>query len=137
MKAPPLPANDSSAIVIRPVQGRADLETFIRLPWSLQGRDPCWVPPFLAQQRHFLSPRTGPFFEHGEAVLFLACRNGRPVGRLSAHDNHAYEQHHDARTALLLRHLLRLQRYLVHGQRRHARKQQAHHHDELFQLDPL
>lgn len=98
MKAPPLPANDSSAIVIRPVQGRADLETFIRLPWSLQGRDPCWVPPFLAQQRHFLSPRTGPFFEHGEAELFLACRDGRPVGRLSAHVNHAYEQHHDART---------------------------------------
>ena len=45
--------------------------------------------------------------------------------------------HHDARTTLLLRHLPGLQRYLVHGQRRHAREQQARHHDELLHLDPL
>ena len=89
---------ESPAVSIRPARSRADREAFIRLPWSLQGSDPCWVPPFIAPQRHFLSPRSGPFFEHGEAELFLASRNGRPVGRLSAHVNHAYDQRHDPRT---------------------------------------
>ncbi len=90
--------NDSAAVTVRSVQNRADLEKFIRLPWSLQGQDPCWVPPFLVQQRHFLSPRTGPFFEHGEAEYWLASRGGHLVGRLSAHVNHAYERCHDAHT---------------------------------------
>lgn len=90
--------NDSPAVITRPVQTRADMETFIRLPRTLQGRDPCWVAPFLDQQRHFLSSRTGPFFEHGEAQFFLACRAGQPVGRLSAHVNRAYDERHDART---------------------------------------
>ena len=90
--------NVSRAVSVQPVRSRAEREAFIRLPWKLQGGDPCWVPPFLSQQRHFLSPRTGPFFEHGEAELYLAWRNGRPVGRISAHVNHAYERRHDAHT---------------------------------------
>ena len=83
-------------VVVRPVRGRADLEAFIRLPWALYRQDPCWVPPIVAMQRRFLSPRTGPFFEQGEADYFLAFRGARPVGRLSAHVNRAHEQRHGA-----------------------------------------
>lgn len=90
--------NPTAAVTIRRVQGRADLEAFIRLPWSLYRGDPCWVPPLRAAQRRFLSPRTGPFFEHGEADFWLAFRDGLPVGRLAAHVNRAYERRHDPRT---------------------------------------
>ena len=52
---------------IRPVRSTADREVFIRLPWAIQGADPCWVPPLVTRQRAFLDPRRGPFFEFGEA----------------------------------------------------------------------
>jgi hypothetical protein len=85
-------------VQVLPVQGEDALWEFLRLPWRLYRHDPCWVPPLLGPQRHFLDPRRGPFFEIGEAQYFLAWRQGRPAGRLSAHINHLYEARHDRDT---------------------------------------
>lgn len=85
-------------IVILPVNGGSAMESFLRLPWRIQGRDPLWVPPILAEQRRILDPRRGPFFEYGAAQYFLALRGGQPVGRISAHVNPRYEERHDAAT---------------------------------------
>ncbi len=83
-------------ITIVPVQGKKDLDAFLRLPWRIQQSDPNWVPPLLAHQRKLLDPARGPFFEIGEASYFLALQDGRPVGRLSAHVNHRHdEMYHD------------------------------------------
>lgn len=85
-------------VQVLPVQGEEALWEFLRLPWRLYRHDPCWVPPLLGPQRHFLDPRRGPFFEIGEAQYFLARRRGQPAGRLSAHINHLYEARHDRDT---------------------------------------
>jgi GNAT superfamily N-acetyltransferase len=69
---------------------------FIDLPFRLHAGTP-WVPPLRLERHLFLSPRTGPFFKHGDAQLFLARRDGRVAGRISAHIDHAYNAHHDAR----------------------------------------
>jgi GNAT superfamily N-acetyltransferase len=42
------------------------------------------VPPLIADRRKFLDPDKNPWFEHGEAQCFLAWREGRAVGRISA-----------------------------------------------------
>jgi hypothetical protein len=73
-----------SGIAIRPVEGAADLEAFIRLPGRLATGDPAWIEPLRHERRRFLSPRHNPFFEHAEVALWLALRDGRPVGRISA-----------------------------------------------------
>jgi len=65
------------------VEGRKQIDEFIRLPGRIQGPDPNWVEPLWFERRRFLSPRTNPFFEHAEVALWLARRDGRPVGRLS------------------------------------------------------
>jgi len=83
---------------IIPVQTKANLEEFLKLPWRLYENDPFWVPPILSHQRRFLNPKYGPFFEIGEAQYFLAYWQGRPAGRISAHINRAYDQHHDGFT---------------------------------------
>ncbi len=88
----------SGQVEVAPVRGPQALEEFLRFPWSIYKDDPCWVPPLLDHQRRFLDPRRGPFFEIGEARYLLAYRQGRPAGRLSAHLNHAYEQHQDPHT---------------------------------------
>ena len=73
------------ALDIRPVAGRRDLDTFIKLPWRLYRNEPNWVPPLLFERRRFLDRNRNPFFEHAEAEFFLARRDGRVVGRISAH----------------------------------------------------
>jgi GNAT superfamily N-acetyltransferase len=69
---------------IRPVRSRRDLDRFIKLPFRLYEGEPNWVPPLIADRRRFLDRSKNPFFEHGEAEYFLAWRDGRVVGRVTA-----------------------------------------------------
>jgi hypothetical protein len=69
---------------VTPVEGRQQTEEFIRLPGQLSAADPNWVEPLWFERREFLSRKKNPFFEHGEACLWLARRDGKPVGRISA-----------------------------------------------------
>jgi len=84
-----------SDILITPVDSDALLDEFIRLPWQVQQNDPAWVPPTLSKQKKVLSRDTGPFFEIGDAQLFLARRDGRATGRISAHVNRLHDSLHD------------------------------------------
>jgi GNAT superfamily N-acetyltransferase len=53
------------------------------------------VPPLKIERHLFLSPRFNAFFKHGEAELFLAWRDGRVVGRVSAQVDHHFNAYHD------------------------------------------
>ena len=70
---------------IRPVTTKADRRAFIDLPYRLYARDPNWVPPLKDEVRGLLTPGKNPWFEHGEAQLYLAESGGRVTGRISAH----------------------------------------------------
>jgi GNAT superfamily N-acetyltransferase len=72
------------ALEVRPVASRRDLKTFIKLPWRLYRNEPYWVPPLLFDRKQFFDRKRNPFFNHGEAEYFLAWRDGRPVGRITA-----------------------------------------------------
>ena len=65
------------------VEGKSALKEFIRLPWSLYTDDPMWIPPLMLERRMHLSPKN-PYFEHAKFCSWLAYRNGKPVGRISA-----------------------------------------------------
>jgi GNAT superfamily N-acetyltransferase len=77
---------------IRAVSGRRDLNAFIDVPFRLRAGDPEWVPPLRFERRQFLDRRKNPWFEHAEAELFLAERDGEPVGRISAHIDHRWDE---------------------------------------------
>jgi hypothetical protein len=70
-------------IDIVPVQGAAMLERFIRVPMRLNAGDPAYVAPLLYERREALSKKN-PYFEHAEVQFWLAVRDGRDVGRISA-----------------------------------------------------
>lgn len=72
-------------VVVAPVVGAADRKQFVELPFRLYRDDPSWVPPLKSEVRGLIDPRENPWFEHGEATLFLARRDGQVVGRISAH----------------------------------------------------
>ena len=62
----------------------AEMDRFIRLPAALYGADPNFVPPLLLEREEALSPKKNPYFQHAEARFWLARRDGRDVGRISA-----------------------------------------------------
>ena len=70
--------------VVRRVASRADRKAFIALAYRLNANDPNWVPPLKDEVRSLITPGKNPWFEHAEAAFFLAERDGRAVGRISA-----------------------------------------------------
>lgn len=71
-------------IDIIPVTTSAELDRFIKLPQQLYANDPAYVAPLVLERQEALSPKKNPYFEHAEAQFWLARRDGRDVGRISA-----------------------------------------------------
>jgi GNAT superfamily N-acetyltransferase len=86
-------------ITVSPVRTRRQREEFLRLPWRLYAHDPAWIPNLLFLQRQVISTRQNPFFDHGEAELYVAYRDGRPAGRISAHVDRLHNEHHNENVA--------------------------------------
>jgi len=81
------------SVEVRAVKGGRELKAFIDLPFRLHANQPQWVPPLKLERRLFLNRRMNAFFSHGEAEYFLAWRDGRVVGRISAQVNHAFNDY--------------------------------------------
>ncbi|MBU7587827.1 MAG: N-acetyltransferase [Sphingopyxis terrae] len=78
-------AHSQGPVSIHPVKDKADKREFVELAFRLNRGDPAWVPPLKNEAFDLLTPGKNPWFEHGKAQLFLARRDGRTVGRISAH----------------------------------------------------
>jgi hypothetical protein len=72
------------SITVRPVRTKAERADFLDLPYTLHRHDPQWVPPLRFERADLINPKKNPFFEHGEAELFVAYKGNKPVGRISA-----------------------------------------------------
>jgi GNAT superfamily N-acetyltransferase len=80
-------------VEIRSASGGKDLKRFVDLPFRLHANSPQWVPPLKLERRLFLTRKMNSFFTHGEAEYFLALRDGRVVGRVTAHVNDAFNDY--------------------------------------------
>jgi hypothetical protein len=83
-------------VTIRTVRGARSLKRFVDLPYRLHAGTP-WVPPLKLERMAFLSRRLNPYFKHGDAEYFLAWRDGRVVGRVTAQIDHAFNEYHGNR----------------------------------------
>ncbi|NKJ42859.1 hypothetical protein FHT17_003036 [Novosphingobium sp. SG916] len=75
-------------VVITPVANKAERAAFVDLAYRINAADPNWVPPLRMEAMELVTPGKNPFFEHADVQLFLARRDGRVVGRISAHIDH-------------------------------------------------
>ena len=78
-------------VEVRPVQGRGELTQFIKLPFRLHEDTP-WVPPLISERRRHLDQAKNPYFQHADAEYFLAWRDGRPVGRITAQIDQRWDE---------------------------------------------
>ena len=84
---------------IASVDSSRDLRRFIDLPWRVYNPvdHPQWVPPLRIAVSDALNKKSNPFYRTADRQLFLAVRNGKPVGRIAAIQNRAHNDFHDDR----------------------------------------
>ena len=85
-------------IAVRRVETKADLVTFLKLPWKIYRNDKCWVPPLLWDVSRKLDRKHNPFFEHAQAEYFIAWKGGEPVGRITAQVDENHDKHWGGQT---------------------------------------
>ena len=84
-------------IKVTRVSGKKDLNTFIQIPWEIYRNDPNWIPPLLSERKEALSPGH-PYFKHAEWRAWIAWRDGKAVGRISAQVDKLHLQNNDGKT---------------------------------------
>jgi len=85
-----------SDIEVSEVTTRRERNAFIKFPWQIYANDPAWVPPLIIERKAFLNRKRHPFYQHGDAALFLAWKNGEIVGRIMASDDPNYNSLHQS-----------------------------------------
>jgi hypothetical protein len=84
-------------VEIRQIPVGGHIDDFLDVVDYIYRDDPAYVRPLDMMVKDQLHPKKNPFFEHGEAVIFCAYRNGRPVGRCTASIDRAHlARHNDA-----------------------------------------
>jgi GNAT superfamily N-acetyltransferase len=81
-----------ASVSIRPVRNRRELKRFVKVPFRLHRDQPQWVAPLIFERMEFLDRKKNPWFDHGEAELLIAERDGEAVGRLSAHLDRRWDE---------------------------------------------
>ncbi|MEP2735686.1 MAG: N-acetyltransferase [Erythrobacter sp.] len=76
---------NSAAITIEAVSGKKGRAAFVDLGREFAARLPHSVPQLRSEQLELVDPAKNPFFGHAKAELFIAKRDGKPVGRIAAH----------------------------------------------------
>ncbi|MDK2963361.1 MAG: hypothetical protein PWQ29_755 [Verrucomicrobiota bacterium] len=96
-RTPPDKSAHADSVNIYPVQDRRTQRLFLNLPASLYASDSVWIPPLQLECRHQLSPRN-PYFRHASFRAWIACRDGNPVGRISAQVDRLHIERYNDRT---------------------------------------
>src|SRR5438045_2741448 len=81
-------------IEVTQVNSRKERDAFLKFPWRIYANDPAWVPPLLIERKEFLDREKHPFYEHGDAALFVARSGDEIVGRIMASDDPNYNALH-------------------------------------------
>lgn len=79
-------------LTIQPITTRRDLRRFVTFPWRIYRGDPNWVPPLIGGQMDKLTPGRNPFWANAERALWLAERDGQPVGTIAAIIDHGHNR---------------------------------------------
>ena len=82
------------------VVGRSLRKQFIDLPWTVFPTGSNYVPPLKMDFARLIDPRRHPFWEFSKQSLYLAFRDGRPVGRIAAIVDERYNSYHNEKMGI-------------------------------------
>src|ERR1019366_4252228 len=79
-------------ITIRQISSKQDKLRFVRMMWDIYRGDPNWVPPLEMDRMKLIDEKKNPFYGHADVRFWIAERDGKPVGRISANVNERYNE---------------------------------------------
>jgi len=86
----------SGSIEVRAVENARDRDAFLSVPFTVFRDDSNWVAPLFFERKEHIDQKKNPYFAHAEGALFVAFKDGEPVGRISAQvDRLRLERHPD------------------------------------------
>lgn len=85
-------------LVIKEILTKKDLRDFIYLPEKVHEHEPDWLPPIYMDEWVLYDKKKNKSYKYADAILLLAYRDGKPVGRIMGLVNNRYnalnnEQH--------------------------------------------
>ncbi|MCX6326856.1 MAG: hypothetical protein NT144_09470 [Bacteroidia bacterium] len=82
-------------IVIKEVLTRKDHRDFIFLPEKVHKNEPDWLPPIYMDERELYNKKKNKSYQYADAILLLAYRDNKPVGRIMGIINNRYNTIHN------------------------------------------
>ncbi len=80
-------------LTIKEIHSKKEIKDFITFAWQIYKNDPNWVPPLIMDTMNMMDKQKSPFFKFSEAAYFMAYRDGKPVGRVTAHVNNMHNEY--------------------------------------------
>ena len=72
---------------VKPVVDRKMRKAFMSILWDIYRNDSNWIPPIIISQEELVGFRKHPFHDVNQVQNFLAYKDGKPVGRITAIHN--------------------------------------------------
>lgn len=97
--APPSRVESSPGVEIEVIDlaNKSDRKRFLNVAAPLYKGDPNYIEPLRIERMQFLDTKNNPGLADLEVHALLAHKNGKTVGRITAHVDHAYDRYHDVR----------------------------------------
>jgi len=73
-----------SGVEVRPISLPADAKQFVHSWWPIYEGDDNWVAPLVFERLEFFDPKKNRYFDNAEVQCFMAWRDGKAVGTISA-----------------------------------------------------
>ncbi len=91
---------DYTGVEIRTVDlaKRSDRSLFLDMADPIYAGDPNYIAPLRMQFMKFLNPAKNPAFKNFDVRAIIAWKDGRPVGRMTAHVDRSYNAYHQSQT---------------------------------------
>ncbi len=71
-------------ITLKEVTTKKEMKQFVTFPFSLYKNNKYWVPPIIKDEVAGFDKTKNPVFEHADARFFIALKNNKIVGRITA-----------------------------------------------------
>ena len=79
-----------TALTVSRIDHKHNARDWLAVPRTVFAGDPAFVTQLDFMEKQRIDPGHAPFFKFGEAVFFVAYRNGKPIGRICAQLNHRH-----------------------------------------------
>src|ERR1035437_8775869 len=84
-----------SELLIKEVVTKSDKRKFIYLPSQVHKNNPNWLPPLYMDEWELFNEKKNKSYQYADAILYLAYKDKKPVGRIMGIVNRRYNEIHN------------------------------------------